>query len=231
MNRVRRTPVADDRGAEDGRATGPDAAIAAATAHYLNGDPIDMSALAAELGVGRATLYRWVGSREQLLGTILAEMTERTYQVALSRVGGSGPERLLTMLDRFMRAVVDAAPLKAFTEREPRLFVRLATTPGPIEERAIALLSRELQREIDRGALHVALPTRTLAQAIVRISDSFMYAHYLGGGRPEIDTALEVIELLLRPSGGGAGPAAANGAVPGDGPGEGAGDGTGSHGS
>ncbi|MEW2359311.1 QsdR family transcriptional regulator [Spirillospora sp. NPDC029432] len=200
MNRVRRTPVEDAREAGEGRAAGPAQAIAAATAHYLDGDPIDMSALAAELGVGRATLYRWVGSREQLLGTVLAEMTERTYHVALSGVRGTGPERLLTVLDRFMREVVDAAPLKAFTAREPRLFVRLATTPGPIEERAIALLCRELEREIDRGALHVPLPTRTLAQAIVRIADSFIYAHYLGGGRPEIETALEVIELLLRPA-------------------------------
>ncbi|WP_344587114.1 QsdR family transcriptional regulator [Actinomadura vinacea] len=201
MSRVRRASVTGDRSAGGGRAAGPDAAVAAAIAHYLAGDPIDMSALAAELGVGRATLYRWVGGREQLLGTVLAEMTEATYRVALREVRGSGPERLLDALDRFMRAVVDAAPLKAFTEREPRLFVRLATTPGPVEERAIALLTRELQREIDRGALRVALPTRTLAQAIVRISDSFMYAHYLGGGEPEIETALEVIELLLRPSG------------------------------
>jgi AcrR family transcriptional regulator len=199
VNRVRRAPVEDGRGAGGERAAGPDQAVAAAIAHYLHGEPVDMSALAAELGVGRATLYRWVGSREQLLGTVLAEMTERTYRTSLRGVRGTGPRRLLAVLDRFMHQVVEAAPLKAFTEREPRLFVRLATTPGPVEERATALLTRELQREIDRGALDVPLPTRTLAQAIVRIADSFMYAHYLGGSRPEIDTALEVIELLLRP--------------------------------
>lgn len=181
------------------RARGPADAVAAACAHYLRGEPVEMSALAAELGVGRATLYRWVGSRELLLGTVLADMTERTYRAAARGVGGSGPDRLLALLDRFMHAVVDAAPLNAFTEREPRLFLRLATMPGAIEDRAIDLLSGELQREIDRGALRVALPTRTLAQAVVRVADSFMYAHYLGGNRPEIDAALEVVGLLLRP--------------------------------
>ncbi|SNT28199.1 transcriptional regulator, TetR family [Actinomadura meyerae] len=180
-------------------ATGPSAALAAASAHYLRGDPIDMSALAAELGVGRATLYRWVGGREQLIGAVLAEMTERTYRVAARGVGGAGAPRILALLERFMRAVVDAAPLKAFTEREPRLFIRLATMPGTIEDRAADLLAGELQAEIDRGALRVPLPTRTLAQAIVRVADSFMYAHFLGGSRPEIDRALEVVELLLRP--------------------------------
>ncbi|MBB6394744.1 AcrR family transcriptional regulator [Actinomadura coerulea] len=192
------------------RHRGPAAALAAASAHYLRGEPIDMSALAAELGVGRATLYRWVGSRERLLAALLGEMTERTYRVAARGVGGAGAERILALLERFMRAVVDAGPLKAFTEREPRLFIRLATMPGTIEDRATELLTRELQAEIDRGALRTRLPTRTLAQAIVRVADSFMYAHYLGGNRPEIDQALEVVELLLRPCpGGGESPGAA----------------------
>ncbi|WP_207933641.1 QsdR family transcriptional regulator, partial [Actinomadura sp. GC306] len=196
-----------------GRAPGPAAALAAATEHYLRGEPIDMSALAAELGVGRATLYRWVGSRERLLGDVLAEMTEHTYRVATRGVDGSGADRILMLLDRFMYAVVEAEPLKAFTEREPRLFIRLATMPGTIEDRSTELLARELQAEIDRGALRVPLPTRTLAQAIVRVADSFLYAHHLGGTRPRIDQALEVVELLLRPCGNGAVPA------PGDRPG------------
>ncbi|MFI0481186.1 QsdR family transcriptional regulator [Actinomadura sp. 9N215] len=188
------------------RPAGPAMALAAASEHYLRGEPIEMSALAAELGVGRATLYRWVGSRERLLGAVLAEMTERTYRVAARGVGGAGAERIIKVLDRFMRAVVDAEPLKAFTERETRLFIRLATMPGTIEDRAAELLTGELQAEIDRGELSIALPTRTLAQAIVRVADSFMYAHYLGGNRPEIDQALEVIELLLRPCGESSGP-------------------------
>ena len=185
------------------RTAGPAAALAAATDHYLRCEPIDMSALAAELGVGRATLYRWVGSRERLLGSVLAEMTERTYRVATRDVGGSGPERILALLEKFMRAVVEAEPLKAFTAREPRLFIRLATMPGTIEDRSTELLTKELQAEIDRGAMRLPLPPRTLAQAIVRIADSFLYAHYLGGNQPEIEQALEVVALLLRPCGTG----------------------------
>ena len=63
--------------------------------------------------------------------------------------------------------------------------------PGTIEDRCTELLTKELQAEIDRGAMRAPLPTRTLAQAIVRVADSFMYAHYLGWNRPEIDQALE----------------------------------------
>lgn len=181
-----------------GRAPGPQAAIDAATGHYLRGEPIDMSMLAAELGVGRATLYRWVGSRERLLGVVLADMTERTYRVATRGVGGTGPDRVLAVLDRFMHSVLDATPLKAFTEREPRTFVRLATAPGSIEQRATRLLAGLLREEHARGHLELTLPAEKLAQAIVRIADSFMYAHFLGAPRPEVETALDVIALLLR---------------------------------
>jgi AcrR family transcriptional regulator len=222
VDRVGRAGAGEDQRRGGARTGGPERAVALAIKHYLGCDPIDMSALAAELGVGRATLYRWVGGRERLLGTVLAEMTERTVDKALRDVRGTGADRILNLLDRFMHLVVEAVPLKAFIEREPRLFIRLATAPGPIEERETALLEREIRREVERGALEVPLPTRTLAQAIVRIADSFTWTHYLGGTRPEIETALEVIELLLRPgegasrgaAAGTAGRAAGNGRPP-----------------
>ena len=46
-----------------GTALSRQAAVDAATRLYLAGEPVDMSALAAELGIGRSTLYRKV--REQ----------------------------------------------------------------------------------------------------------------------------------------------------------------------
>ena len=71
-------------------------AVDAATRLYLACEALDMSALANSLGVGRATLYRWVGNREDLLGTVLAEATERTYQRAIAHAASSGTDLLLT---------------------------------------------------------------------------------------------------------------------------------------
>ena len=39
-----------------------------------------MSAMAVELGVNRVTLYRWVGSREQLLVELVWALAERTLR-------------------------------------------------------------------------------------------------------------------------------------------------------
>jgi len=43
-------------------------ALRLARRRWLAGERIDMGALARELGVSRATLYGWVGSREKLIG-------------------------------------------------------------------------------------------------------------------------------------------------------------------
>jgi AcrR family transcriptional regulator len=164
-----------------------------------------MSALAAELGVGRATLYRWAGNREDLLGAVLAEATERTFRAAVHEVDtrgdGSvrlvGAERVLAVVDCFMRRVLAAEPLKALTHREPRLFVRLATSPGMIETRSAELLQDLIQHEVKQGRMAPPLPVQVLSHAVVRIADGPLYAHLLGGGEPRIDEALTVAAVLL----------------------------------
>src|ERR1039458_8783129 len=45
---------------------------------FLGKNRVDMQALARTLNVDRATLYRWVGSREQLLTEILWSLIEHT---------------------------------------------------------------------------------------------------------------------------------------------------------
>jgi AcrR family transcriptional regulator len=47
---------------------------------FLAGDRVDMQALARALNVDRATLYRWVGSREQLLSEILWSLIDPTIE-------------------------------------------------------------------------------------------------------------------------------------------------------
>ncbi|WP_211247772.1 QsdR family transcriptional regulator [Cryptosporangium arvum] len=183
------------------QAKGPADAVALAGRAYLDGEPVDMSALAHQLGIGRATLYRWVGNREELLGVVLAEATERTFRVAeraaRSADSTGGPEYVVDVIARFMRAVLAAPGLKALTQREPMVFIRLATTPGAIEDRAAALVEELLNQECATGRLTPALPVPALAVAIVRVCDFHMYAHLLGRGAPEVDTALAIVRVLV----------------------------------
>jgi AcrR family transcriptional regulator len=165
---------------------------------YMLGEPLDMSALAAELGIGRATLYRWVGNREELLARVLAEYTERTLRDAVDAASGEGADLVVDVLRRFMTTVATAEPLATLTQREPLLFIRLAMAPGMVEDRAARSLANLLEREVAARRLSLELPAHVMAGALVRLCDAYLYAHLLGGAEPQIDTTVQLASLLLR---------------------------------
>ncbi|QRP45127.1 QsdR family transcriptional regulator [Amycolatopsis sp. FDAARGOS 1241] len=170
-----------------------DDVVRAATEAYLRGESIDMSALAAELGLSRATLYRRVGNHEQLLGRVLADSTERTYRAV--EAGVTGPPGLATTLvvvERFMHTVVTLTPLRQLATQDPALFAKVIMAPGEVETRATQLFTELLER----NGLRFDVPAAAVAQAVVRIGDSFMYSQLLGG-EPRLDDAVQVIGLLL----------------------------------
>jgi len=168
-------------------AKGPHDVVEAATGCYLRGEPLDMSALAAQLGIGRATLYRWVGNREELLARVIAETSERTFRTVVKDARGEGVAFV----------VASAEPLAVLTQREPLLFIRLAMSPGVIEERAASFVGELLDHEVAAGRLELQLPVPVMAEAIVRLCDAHLYANLLGRAAPEINTALDLVTLLL----------------------------------
>src|SRR5688572_9771256 len=90
----------------------------AAAARYLAGERVDVQAIAAELGLGRTTIYRWFGSREQLIGDVLNRLTDRALEDARNGTKGKGAPGLLETFHRYNRGVADAPPLRAFLEQE-----------------------------------------------------------------------------------------------------------------
>ena len=58
---------------------------------FQGAERVDMSAMADELGVNRVTLYRWVGSREQLLVEVIWSLGARTLEQIGSRVRARDP--------------------------------------------------------------------------------------------------------------------------------------------
>src|SRR3954453_18497516 len=80
----------------------------AATQRYLRGQRIDVQASAAELGLGRVTIYRWFGSREELVGEVLVLAAGPLLESARAGAKGRGARRLLDTFDRFNRGLAGA---------------------------------------------------------------------------------------------------------------------------
>jgi Tetracyclin repressor-like, C-terminal domain len=61
-----------------------------------------------------------------------------------------------------------------------------------------AALENLVELERGRGAFDASLDTRTLAFAIVRVADGFLYSDVIADRAPGIGRAVIVIEALLR---------------------------------
>jgi Tetracyclin repressor-like, C-terminal domain len=188
-----------DEGAAKPRAVPLDL-LALAMRHWRQGRRIDVGALAAELGIGRATAFRWVGSRDQLLGEILWAQCDAQMRraAAAQRGSGHGPARVGAVCAQAVRAIVRSAPLRKFLREDPEHALRLLTSKqGPVQARALARVRELLQAEAEAGHLRPALPIATLAYLVLRVCESFVYGEAISGQRVDLDDAATAVELLL----------------------------------
>lgn len=167
---------------------------------WREGERIDVGALAAELGIGRATAFRWVGSRDALLGEILwAQCDAQMRRAAAALRGqGHGPARVGAICAGAMRAIVRSAPLRRFLRTDTEQALRLLTSKqGPVQARAIARVRELLESEAARGALQLPIEANTLAYLVVRLCESFLYAEAISDQRVDLADAALAVELLL----------------------------------
>ena len=173
-------------------------ALEAARRHWLVGERIDMGALAKELGVSRATLYSWVGSKERLLGEVIWSFAEAGVRQARETATGTGAAYIVDVVDRFTRLNADFEPLRRFIASDPQLALRLLTSKeGPVQERMIAVARELLEEQIAAGKLKPALDLDTLSYLMVRVSESFLYSDLITGSDPDTEKGVEVVRLLL----------------------------------
>jgi AcrR family transcriptional regulator len=161
-----------------------------------------MRALAVDLGMGRATLYRKVGNRDRLLGEVIWFLTRRALARALERTSDlTGVERIVATVEDFMAFVHDQPDLRRLLEAEPEAALRILTSKqGPVQHGIVESLDRLLEDEERRGNLELTIDRTTLAYVIVRIGESFLYADVIADNEPDVPTAVEVVRRLLRES-------------------------------
>lgn len=165
---------------------------------FLDGRRIEMGELATELGVNRATLFRWVGGRDELLAEILWSLAEPTLASAIDTSPGHGAERISRAVGHFTTLIDQAGFFQEFLRREPERALRILTTrAGTVQSRLVAAIEDLLNDEITQGRLDPSLPPRDLAYLIVRIVESFLYSDIITGEPLEIAKAEQAIAALL----------------------------------
>jgi AcrR family transcriptional regulator len=172
--------------------------IDAGVYRYLRGERVDVQAIAAEIGVGRATVYRWFGSRDNLLGEVVIRATEPVLAEARAGQEGKGGAGLLETFDRFNRALADAPALQSFVEQERDAALRLiASGAGIVQPRIVELITAMITEEAEAGRYEAPVEPAILGYAIVKLAQAFLFNDTIAGIRGDVDRLREVEAALL----------------------------------
>jgi AcrR family transcriptional regulator len=158
-----------------------------------------MQALASELGISRATLYRWTGPREQLISDVVFSLSDDVFEQAKRDTAHlSGPTRLLAVFRQHIETVVEARPLQIFLQQETHAALRILTGRGSsVQRRTVARLADLYREEQRNGSFHPRAAPDTLAYAVVRITEGFIYNDAIVAVEPAVDEAAAIVALLL----------------------------------
>lgn len=182
------------------RATPADA-FERARHHWLRGERIHLAALAEELGIGRATLFRWVGSKELLLGEVFWALYSPLRVDAEALTPGSGVDYVVGVYRHINSVLLNSRPLRRFIHQDPEYALRILTSASaPLHSRVVDANMAMLQSQIDRGALSPPMKTDSLSYFMVRLAESCLYSDIIAGRPPrqeELDEACKAVRILL----------------------------------
>jgi AcrR family transcriptional regulator len=194
-----RRALGDEKAAPPGSRGNALAAFRLARHRFQEGERVDMSALAAELGVNRVTLYRWVGSREKLLVEILWSLASPTLERERARTRKRGAPRVVQIISRFVAYVLANPGMSRFLAEEGELAMRLLTRrDAGFQPRLIDAVEELLREEVARGTLDLPADLHDVAYTIVRIIESYVYLDRITGEEPDAARAESILGLLLR---------------------------------
>ncbi len=179
----------------------PQDALRKAREQWVNGERIHLAALAEELGIGRATLFRWVGNKDLLIGEVLWSTYEPLRAKALAQTPGHGVDYVVGVYRYINGTLLHSKPLRTFITQDPEYALRILTsTSSPLHSRVVKANARTLREQIADGHLNPPMRTESLSYFMVRLAESCLYSDIICGREPrqeELDDACKAVRILL----------------------------------
>lgn len=177
---------------------GPLDALELGRQRWLEGERINMGALAETLGINRATLFRWVGGRDLFIGEIIWSFYQELLDATLQSTSGSGPEYVVSVCERLMKKVMKSEALYRFLRQDPEYGIRILTSKtSPFQARSVRAIRELIRTQSDQTGWSPPIDPDDLAFLIVRVAESFLYGDVISGQRTEIVQTTMAVRLLL----------------------------------
>jgi AcrR family transcriptional regulator len=177
----------------------PEAVLRTARRVFLATGSLEMRALARELGIGRATLYRWNRSRDSLLSDVLLSLAQANFrQVERDVPTPPGGLRVCHVHDLHIRRISGNASFRAFLRSEPEVASRvLLHAHGKVHLGVTRLLADFLRRQEELSDWRAPLGAEAFASVVSRMSETYIYADLIARGEPETHTPDLMLRLML----------------------------------
>jgi AcrR family transcriptional regulator len=149
-----------------------------------DGERVDIQAVARRLGVSRATVHRWFGTRDQLMAALLEHLATEFTQAAEAEAQGSGDDRAFDFVRRIAERSAEYAPLRLAAAREPALVLRLVLAEdGPVHGQVAGAVTRLL------AATRSPRRMRRLGDVVDTFTAASVALHWAtiaAGGEPDV---------------------------------------------
>lgn len=168
---------------------------------WLKGERIHLASLSAELNIGRATLFRWVGNKDLLLGEVLWSLYEPLRLEALSITPGQGVDFVVGVYRHINSTLLHSEPLRRFIREDPEYALKILTSSqSTIHSRTVEANTRTLRDQIASGHINPPLNIDSLSYFMVRLAESCLYSDIINGREPrdeELEDACTAVRILL----------------------------------
>lgn len=181
--------------------TAVDRVVAAAARHFLAEERVDMRSLAVELGIGRTTLYRWFGDREQLLARVMWVLSEQTLEWLATQAPLDEKRNILVTVEAFMEVTSTFPPLLTFMNAEPAAALRTLLEPTSPLVRSLAMWAAPRLAEAGFGVDRRGPSANELAEVLVSVTSTYCWARIIAGGEADVSGAMRAVRVLLRAPG------------------------------
>lgn len=182
------------RGADKGAKPTVNDLIRLAKREFLSCRRIDVKQLAEELGVGRATAFRWIGDRETLYGHVCATLFTSTFDLNDRQLTGEGLTRNLALLQRVFEQVASHPAIAHFIASDPSFAMRVVSD-GPSYQRGTALIQSLLERT--PSELDPVVSSTELASTVVILANAFMVGCAFGGRQSDVTSMMNIVRAVL----------------------------------
>jgi AcrR family transcriptional regulator len=171
--------------------------IGAARRRFLRSERIDLVAIAEELGVARATLYRWHGDRDHVAGQVLLSLAEDTLDLAIARRRPAGAAGVAEAIVETLRDISGHPGLRAYIAADPQRAMTVLTGRGSVVAAGMAARFERLVLAECPDAVGPDVPIDDLAYALLRLAEAYCYSDVIAGRHVDVDRARPLFLRLL----------------------------------